>query len=79
MLSHLSVGPVKINLNETKELSIENIDEFVDLIRRIHTPIYEQVRQKFDDPAIFNDLYDCNEVSPYLQDSLKSLANKKIS
>jgi hypothetical protein len=50
---------------------ILNIDEFVDLIRRVQIPCYEEARRKFAKFGVIESYSDSSEVSPYFPDILK--------
>ena len=49
-------------------------DEFVDLIRRLHTPYYEQARERFTDPQIARALSRDDRWHPYRPANLRRLA-----
>lgn len=53
---------------------LESIAEFVDVIRRLHVPHYEEARKKFDssNPAV-----EPNGAAEYLQDNLKKICESK--
>lgn len=52
---------------------VQNIREVVEIIRRLHTPYYEEARQYWSD-ALDDDYFGgANEVSPYSEDSLRRL------
>ena len=76
LLSHLSLGPVILRRGSKSRCDAADLDEFVDLIRRVQTPYYEEARGKFSNTE-FRDAYsDANEVLPYLPDELKRIAGK---
>ncbi len=74
LLSHLSLGPIMKHRGEPPVCRALDTDEFVDLIRRVQTPFYEEARQHFRNGDLRNDLSDANEVAPYLQETLKKIA-----
>jgi hypothetical protein len=76
LLSHLSLGPIKQNLGQARYTDVQDMDEFVDLIRRVQTPFYENARTKFSSPALLSDFSDANEVLPYTEEHLKRIAAK---
>jgi hypothetical protein len=53
---------------------VADLDQFVDLVHRLHTPHYEQARRNFTDPDIRDAFADSNEYVPYLQRSLRDIA-----
>lgn len=74
LLSFLSYG----RLDQLKETGarpnrIGDIDEFVDLIRRVQTPFYEQARPLFSLAEVQESMADWNEVAPYLPNELERL------
>lgn len=71
LLSFLSAGP----LNGQSEPRVVNMDEFVDVFRRLQTPWYEEARQSFNDEDVVNDWAGSNEYHPYLPDSLRRIAS----
>jgi hypothetical protein len=72
LLSMVSYGPLK----DSKSAGVKDMDEWVDFVRRCQIPYYEEARRRFHDPDIQEDLYDANEVFPYLTDSLKSIIKR---
>jgi hypothetical protein len=76
LLSMLSLGVVLINQGVESRQKVENIDEFVDLIRRLQTPNYEQARKHFSNYEVLEDLQEANEVFPYTQETLKSIVER---
>jgi len=73
LLSMLSLGPIKENLGAGKHRDIADTDEFVDFVRRVQTPNYEEARRKFGDPDLLDDFSDSNEIAPYLQERLQRI------
>lgn len=71
----LSSGPVKINIGQQSGNYVKNMDEYVDFLRRVQIPYYEQNRVNYTNPAYLSKHSDANELYPYVQDTLK--ANKK--
>jgi hypothetical protein len=70
LLSHLSVGPFKGGGRS----DVKDLDEYVDFIRRVQSPYYEEARKYFDNHDVAEAYADANEVLPYLQNQLKSIA-----
>ncbi len=48
LLSHLSAGPVKAARPESPPLTISGLDPFVDFVRRVQIPYYEEARLSFN-------------------------------
>lgn len=76
LLSHLSLGPIKQRMGQQSWVDVADLDEFVDLIRRVQTPFYEHARQKFSSSELLSDFSDANEVYPYQPDVLQRIAAK---
>lgn len=64
MLSSLSAGPIKNTQGERSDCDV-NLDAFIDLIRRLHLPYYEEARRLFRTEECLRDNADSNEFSPY--------------
>ena len=75
VLAFLSLGPVKHSLGQTHH-GVADIDEFVDLVRRVQTPYYEEARTHFDEEQVMESLSDANEVYPYLRATCEKLARQ---
>jgi len=73
LTSFLSIGKVMNNLGRNSRSRIKNLDEFVDLLRRVQVPYYEEARKKFSEEHILEDMSDANEVSPYQENTLKRI------
>jgi hypothetical protein len=67
-LSFLSLGPVKATLGSTWQ-QVRDIDEFVDLVRRLQTPYYEEARRLFTEQELLERLSDASESFPYFSAS----------
>lgn len=76
LLSFLSLGPIKARAGQKSSGQPANFDEFVDFMRRVQTPYYEEARRLFSNPDLRDDYSDANEVLPYMQDSLQSMIKK---
>lgn len=72
LLAMLSPGPLKGPAGG--DLEVRDLDEWVDLVRRVQTPWYEQARVRFQDEQIQQDHADSNETWPYLPDTLRRIA-----
>ena len=55
---------------------VEKPDELVDIIRRLHTPSYEEAKLYWSDAQDGGYFDSANEVSPYLQKSLEGLIKR---
>lgn len=76
LLSKFSIGPIKNRMKQGPHCEAADFDEFVDFIRRVQTPFYEQARRHFGNDNILDDYYDADEVFPYLPDQLKKIIKK---
>ncbi len=72
LLSWLSIGPLKGGGSDPR---VANMDEFVDFVRRVQTPYYEEARSRFDEETTHHWLGDANEYAPYLPETLRSIAD----
>jgi len=77
LMSFLSVGPIKIGNGMSRNSNIADMHEFVDLVRRLQTPHYEEARQYFSDPEVLEQFSDGNEYYPYLVEQLKRINQKQ--
>lgn len=68
----LSTGPVMSQPTN----GVRSLDEWVDLVRRLQTPHYEEARRRFHEEQIRDDLADSNELYPYMQVPLKSIIQR---
>lgn len=71
ILAMLSYGPLR---NAATPNPPSNMDEFVDFVRRVQTPYYEEARGHFADQDVRDRRSDWNEVKPYLVADLQPLA-----
>lgn len=84
LLTFYSLGPLK-TLPLSKEFRsknrILNNDEFIDFIRRVQIPYYEEARQYFSKREVLEDYSDSNEYYPYLPHNLKKIIedNKNLT
>lgn len=70
MLAFLSPGPLHHPRNSPR---IRDFDEFVDVLRRLQVPHYEQARQYWHVPEVGDRWSDANEVYPYTPDQLAQI------
>lgn len=72
LLAFLSAGPGRPG---EQGLAVRDIDEFVDVIRRLHTPFYEQARIRFSDPLIRARMRADDRWRPYHSANLRAIAD----
>ena len=71
LTSFLSIGPIKKIIGQSSSKVIINTDEFVDFIRRVQIPYYEEARRKFAKFGVIENYSDSSEASPYFPNNLK--------
>ena len=76
LLAKLSVGPIKKHIGQVVHCDAADIDEFVDFMRRVQTPFYEEARRHFGKHALLGDYSDSDEVYPYQPEQLEKIAKK---
>lgn len=72
LLSWLSIGPLKDGGGS--RIASSDLDAFVDLVRRVQVPNYEQARPRFREEDTRYWLDDANEYYPYLPEVLDRVA-----
>lgn len=72
LLAKLSRGPLQETEVSGSEGGVANFDEYVDFVRRVQTPYYEEARRRFGNEDYRQSYANSNEVLPYLEKSLKS-------
>lgn len=75
MLAFLSAGPGR--RDETGP-TVDDVDEFVDVIRRLHVPFYEPARLRFGEPQVQRTLRRADRASPYQSAALRSLVQERV-
>ncbi len=70
LMAMLSYGPLK----KGNAAGPKDMNEFVDLVRRVQSPYYEEARVRFSDPDVRAHRSDWNEVVPYMEGELKALS-----
>jgi hypothetical protein len=70
LLGFLSAGPGRC---PEPGLTVDDIDEFVDLIRRLHVPFYEPARRRFGEPHVRRTLLRADRAGPYQSPALRRL------
>ena len=73
LLSFLSLGPFLSRPGVSSTLGLANNDQFVDLVRRVQLPYYEEARQYFLREGMTDRMAGENEMSPYRVESLREL------
>jgi len=73
LLSQLSIGPIKKRKGQKPRCRIADMDEFVDFVRRVQTPFYEEARRYFSNHDLLEKYSDANEVFPYLPEQLEEI------
>ncbi len=76
LLSKLSIGPIMGYINQESHCGVNDFDEFVDFIRRLQTPFYEQARRHFSNEDVLDEYCNANEYLPYLPEELKDIITK---
>lgn len=73
LLAFLSVGPIHHNSTTSREPQIEDFEAYVDLVRRVQIPYYEQARRRFRDRRILENFYDSSEAASYRVSAVRFL------
>ncbi|UOQ56059.1 hypothetical protein MUN78_10120 [Leucobacter allii] len=71
LLSFLSYGPLPPRRGQPR---IADMDEFVDLFRRLQTPGYEEARRHFRNPEVLDAFDGSPEDAAYVPDKLNWIA-----
>lgn len=74
LLSFLSAGPGR---PDEPGLVVSDLDEFVDVIRRLQVPFYEPARARFGEPEVCASLRGADRASPYQSPSLGRLTHNR--
>lgn len=69
----LSIGPIKHLLGQGSHCSVSDLDEFVDFMRRVQTPYYEEARRYFSKRRVLEHFSDSNEYGPYIPEQLREI------
>jgi len=75
LLGHLSAGPL---IAEEPVIRVADMDEFIDLFRRLQVPFYEQARTRFGDEDVTALYEGANEYYPYLPGELQKVASGPV-
>jgi hypothetical protein len=77
LLSFLSKGLIRVNHTEVPStISPANIDDFVDLFRRLQTPFYEEARIHFDNSELFQEFREENDRYVYSEKNLRQIIKR---
>lgn len=77
LLAWISYGPLKPGPESPRTTpNVADLDEYVDLIRRLQVPYYEEARRRFQHPDLQDNTSDWNEVSPYLTEELQGFIRR---
>ncbi len=71
LLTFLSCGPL---IGGESKPRVRDLNEFVDFMRRVQTPCYEDARRRFDEESVQADWAGASEIAPYTQDALRRIA-----
>jgi hypothetical protein len=74
LLSWLSWGPV--DGGGHPDIAPEDLDDYVDLVRRLQLPHYEEARRRFRISEVREQLSGVNPLFPYTQDRLRWAAEQ---
>lgn len=72
LLANLSLGPFK-NRAGDMETGVVDMNEYVDFIRRVQLPYYEEARRYFDEEDLVDRMSDANELYPYRVEQLRAI------
>ena len=73
LLSHLSLGPLITSTGESL-CRVADMDGYVDIIRRLETPYYEEARRHYGCEAVQQYYVGANETLPYTPKSSQHIA-----
>ncbi|MGH3389005.1 MAG: hypothetical protein ACRDOO_09010 [Actinomadura sp.] len=74
LLSWLSTGSIKGGGHP--DIAETDLDHYVDFVRRVQTPYYEEARPRLRDEKTRHWLGDAGEAYPYLPDTLRRIAEE---
>lgn len=72
-LAFLDAGPIIRGYSNSSAQPLPDLFQFVDFMRRVQIPYYEEARRKFARPDVREDHCDWNEYAPYVPDALKAM------
>ena len=73
-LSLVSAGPIRLAGGHESPRTPANLDAFVDFLRRVQVPYYEEARPKFGEPTVREAYRSMSDFGPYRVDALKSIS-----
>ncbi|MFJ8963317.1 hypothetical protein ACIRG5_28420 [Lentzea sp. NPDC102401] len=76
LLSWLSPGPIKGG--DYSHIAVSDLNAYVDFVRRVQTPFYEEARPRLSDENTLHWLGDANEYYPYLPDTLRRVTEDTL-
>ena len=71
LLAKLSAG----HFIQSSFVQVDDLNEYVDFIRRVQTPFYEEARRRFNNQNVIEEMDGANEVFPYLSENLQGIIN----
>lgn len=78
LLAMLSLGPVAKNLSRPTHCDVADLDEFVDFVRRVQIPYYEEARPCFNNLDLLRAYSGANEICPYLPEELAGIPDRYV-
>ena len=79
LMTFLSVGPFHLGGDLTgSSKSVASTDEFVDFVRRVQIPGYEQVRSRYADQDVSDALSGSNEWYPYTAETIERILKNDL-
>lgn len=72
LLSYLSTVPL---IETSGARGVADLDRWVDIFRRLQTPLYEEARRRFGTEEARDHLDGANEIYPYLPGTLNRIAD----
>jgi hypothetical protein len=77
LMTFLGLGPIKLALGERRDAPlVSSLDEFVDVVRRVHVPGYDQLRFVYTQPDVLAEFGSWDEGSPYQQAVIDELLDE---
>ncbi len=73
LLSFLSAGSILVDDGIKGAIRVSDLDDFVDFMRRVQTPYYEEARKYFSNSRLQDDFHGSNEAAPYNPSTLESI------
>lgn len=72
-LSLLSPGMIRVAYDGPSQCAVQDLDEYVDLGRRLYVEHYEAARRHFGDPRLYASLPVVDDDMPYVPDTLEEI------